>query len=102
MRQSIDLHDHDLLRDEEIKLKTLYARLKILNTQLIEPTGKLKKLKKNEREFLYLQRQVETREENYRRYFTSYEQARIAQALESEKISSISIIPTYFTKYIDG
>ena len=100
MRPNIDLRD--LLQEEEIRLESLYARLEILNEQIKRPNKELEEFKANERKYISLQRRVEMLDENYRRYLASLEQARIAQTLESQEISNVSVMqkPTYIIEPI--
>ncbi len=89
-------------REEEIRLESLNAKVVILNKQLENAKSELNELSKSERRFIYLKRNSELLEANYKRYLTSLEKARIAKTLESEKISNISIMqePTYLIKPI--
>lgn len=100
MRPNID--QRDFLQQEEIRLESLYARLEILNKQIKRPNKELEDLRSNERKYIFLQRRVETLDENYRRYLASLEQARIAQTLESQEISNVSVMqkPTYIIEPI--
>ena len=81
----------------EVQLESMYARLNVLRQQKEEAIKNLDDLRKNEQEYLFLQRKVEMKDENYRRYLASLEQARISQTLESQRISNVSIMqkPTY-------
>ena len=92
----------DMLQVQKINLVSLNARLNVLKGQHEKARNELKLLNKNEQKYIYLQRQVEMLEENYRRFLSSLEQARIAQTLESQKISNISVMqaPTYLLKPI--
>ncbi|MBN2323613.1 MAG: hypothetical protein JXQ30_07760 [Spirochaetes bacterium] len=100
MRPNIDLRD--LLQQEEIRLESLQARLEILNEQIKKPNKDLADLRANERKYIFLQRRVETLDENYRRYLASLEQARIARTLESQEISNVSVMqkPTFIIEPI--
>jgi len=90
MRPNIDMRDK--MRESEIKLEALYARQNVLKNQLASAKQELESLRNNEQKYLYLKRQVETKDENYRQYLSSLEQARIAQTLEAQKISNVSIM----------
>ena len=57
-----------------------------------EVKDELNRLNTNEQEYLALQRKVEIEQQNYDRYLTGLEQARIAQTLERQKISNISVM----------
>ncbi len=100
MKEKIEMRD--MLQEQKINLVSLNARLNVLNDQYEKARTELKLLNKNEQKYIYLQRQVEMLEENYRRFLSSLEQARIAQTLESQKISNISVmqVPTYLLKPI--
>jgi len=102
MRPNIDMRDK--MRESEIELEALYARQNVLKNQLASAKQELESLRNNEQKYLYLKRQVETQDENYRRYLSSLEQARIAQTLESQKISNVSIMekPTLILDPISG
>ena len=100
MKKSLELRDQ--LREEEVRLKSLAARLEILKKQYDETRVKLRLLNENEQGFIYLQRKVEMQSEKYRRYLASLEQARIAQTLENKGISNINIMqePTFIIKSV--
>ncbi len=100
MKDDIDLRGQ--LRAEKIRLETLNARLEILNEQVEKPKEKLSILRENERKYIYLSRKVAVIEENYRRYLASLEKAKIAQTLENQKISNISVMqePTHLIEPI--
>lgn len=95
MKAKIEMRD--MLQEQKINLVSLTARLNVLNDQYEKARNELKLLNKNEQKYIHLERQVEMLEENYRRFLASLEQARIAQTLESQKISNISVMqaPTY-------
>ena len=54
--------------------------------------AKLDKLNRIEVQFNQLVQQVEVNRENYRLYLTKFEESRISDAMDSEKISSVSLI----------
>ena len=68
------------------------AKLDSSRRHLIEASRGLKTLNENEMHLVQLQRQLDLEEENYRRYAANLEQVRIDQALETERISNISIV----------
>ena len=72
MNGKIELRDR--LSEEEIRLTSLNARLKVLYAQLRKTEADLKILSQNEQKDFYLQRQVEMDDENYRRFLASLEQ----------------------------
>jgi uncharacterized protein involved in exopolysaccharide biosynthesis/Mrp family chromosome partitioning ATPase len=85
------------LKEHEITLESYVARLAKLRAQHKAVQREINRLAKNEQRYLSLQKNVDLLNEKYSKYRNSLEQARIAQTLESQKISNISIIqePTY-------
>lgn len=73
-------------------LSSLEAKAEVLKTQLERARGELNTLNDTEMRLAQLERDLETKTANYRKYSESLEQARIDQALEMEKISNISIV----------
>ena len=80
----------ELLR-EEPQLASLGSRAETLRAQLAGVRGELRSLNENELRIARLNREVELREADYRKYAANLEQARIDEALESERISNITI-----------
>jgi len=90
------------LLTERTNLSSLEAKVKELRSQLISAREDLKALNDGEIELTQAQREVDLQEANYRKYYEKLEQARIDQAMETEKISNISVVqrPTYPMKAV--
>jgi uncharacterized protein involved in exopolysaccharide biosynthesis len=58
---------------------------------LARVSGELKSLNDNELQIAKLQREVELQQATYRKYAANLEQARIDQALETQRMSNISV-----------
>lgn len=71
---------------------SLQAKAGALRSQLAAAGEEMKKLNDTEIRIAALTREVEVQNENYRKYVEKLEQARIDQALETDKISNISIV----------
>ncbi len=76
---------------EESNLAALQAKSESLGRHLASAQEDLKNLNENEILVARLQRDLEIQEANYRKYADKLEQARIDSALETGKISNISI-----------
>jgi capsular exopolysaccharide synthesis family protein len=79
------------LVNEESNLAALQAKSESLGRHLASTQEELKNLNENEIQVARLQRDLEIQEANYRKYADKLEQARIDSALETGKISNISI-----------
>ena len=86
--QQLDL----ALRTETVTLSSLESRLKTLKDQLENNQRGLGRLNQAEARMVRLQRELSLQEVKYRKYSENLEQARIDQALETNKISNISMI----------
>jgi len=80
------------LLQEEPVLAALQAKTKRLEEQRGELADQLRCFNDQDLRFRRLEREVELQDANYRQYVANLEQARIDQALEDERISSISIV----------
>ena len=80
------------LLQDETRLKALEARRDVLFVQQNRLTGELAALNASELTMTRLEREIEGLEQNWRRYSESFEEARVGQALEMEKISNIRVI----------
>lgn len=80
------------LLTEEATLSSLQAKVENLGGQLADAQAGLKALNDADRRITRLKREISIQEANYRRYSENLEQARIDHALESEKISNISVV----------
>jgi uncharacterized protein involved in exopolysaccharide biosynthesis len=79
---------------EESTLASLRAKEKVLTTQLADARHQLQTLNKDEVRIGRLQRDVQMREADYRKYAAGLEQARIDDSLERERISNINVAET--------
>ncbi len=80
------------LRREETAQSALSAENLEISRQLTQLRAELAALDKVEPSIRSLQREQDLLEEKYRKYSENQEQARINQALETEKISNVSIV----------
>jgi uncharacterized protein involved in exopolysaccharide biosynthesis/Mrp family chromosome partitioning ATPase len=80
------------LAKEEANYASYQAKTTALNITLANLREELKGMNKSEMEILRLQREQEIKEANYREYSKKVEQARMDNALETRKISNISIV----------
>ena len=84
------------LQDEVLRnraeLKALRAKRQTQTSQLDYYQGKLQKHNLIEAEFRELQQKVEVDRRNYRLYLSKFEEARICDAMDTEKIANISLI----------
>jgi uncharacterized protein involved in exopolysaccharide biosynthesis/Mrp family chromosome partitioning ATPase len=81
----------DLMIEQGV-FSSLQAKAGALRSQLAAAGEDLKRLNDTEIRIKDLQREVEVQNENYRNYVGKLEQARIDQALETDKISNISVV----------
>jgi uncharacterized protein involved in exopolysaccharide biosynthesis len=82
----------DTLFQNEAELNALKAKSQAQNDQLAEYQNKLNKLNQIAVKLNQLQQQVDVDRQNYRLYLSKYEESRISDAMDAEKISSVSII----------
>ncbi len=80
-----------LLREEPV-LAALKARAAALGTQLAGQRRRLEQLERDQVRIARVQREVELLEAHYRKYADNLQQLRIDSALESEKMSNISVV----------
>ena len=83
---------HLALLTESAAVSALQAKANALKTKLQEAQKRLETLTADEVEISRLLREVDIRETSYRKYSENLEQVRIDHALESEKISNISVV----------
>lgn len=81
-----------ILLTEQATLSSLQAQLDVLNNDLEAVQAELKNLNDIGGKIRDLTREIGIEEENYRRYASSLEQARVDEAMQQDKISNISII----------
>jgi capsular exopolysaccharide synthesis family protein len=88
------------LVSEEANLAALQAKGQSLSQQIVSSKNELKTFNQNAVAVSEMERQVQIREANYRKYADKLEQARIDDALEMKKISNLTVAqaPTYPSK----
>ncbi|HYW79168.1 MAG TPA: hypothetical protein VE890_06295 [Thermoguttaceae bacterium] len=87
------------LVDQKPQLSSLRASVDQLRTQLVEARRELKTLNNESLRIAELQREVDLLDAQYRKYTVNLDQSRIDQALEDQKLSSISIMqPATFNR----
>lgn len=77
---------------ETVTLSSLQSKAGVLEEQLKEVRRELKDLNAIEIHMVNLQRDLALQDSKYRKYSENREQARIDQALETKKISNISVV----------
>jgi len=80
------------LLEREPLLASHQARAEKLRRQLAETRSKLGDLTRGEHSVMQLAREVELTDASYRRYSESLQQARIDEALQTERISNITVV----------
>jgi uncharacterized protein involved in exopolysaccharide biosynthesis len=80
-----------LLREEPL-LAALEARAEVLRAQLARERTRLKQFNRDQLAVARLKREVDLQEAHYRKYADNLEQVQIDSALESEKLSNISVV----------
>lgn len=85
------LLQQDSMRQES-DLKALGAKFNGLTAQVAAAEQKLKELNAVEREYYRLRQDVEITKRNYELYLTKLEESRISDAMNTERISSVSLV----------
>jgi uncharacterized protein involved in exopolysaccharide biosynthesis len=80
------------LLEREPLLASHRAKAEKLHQQLAEMSGRLSQLNRSEHAVAQMAREVELNDASYRKYSENLEQARIDEALQTERISNISIV----------
>ena len=80
------------LNHSEADLKSLEAKRDIQSAQLQEYHQDLKRLNGIEIEYRQRQQEVEVDRQNYLLYLNKFEESRISEAMDTEKISSVTLI----------
>ncbi len=80
------------LATERSNIAALQSKLQKLRAQAVEAQADLRELNDAEIRTSRLQREITLLADSYSRYFAKLEEARIDQALKSERISSISVL----------
>ena len=83
--------EEDLFKNEA-ELKALTAKQTAQSEQLTEHQNQLNKLNGVEVELSHFEREVEVNRQNFRLYLAKFEESRISDAMDSEKIANVSII----------
>ena len=81
----------DLLRNEA-DLKALKAKEETQRAHLADYREKLAQLNRIEMELNRLEHEVDVNRQNYRLYLTKFEESRISDAMDTEKIANVSLI----------
>jgi uncharacterized protein involved in exopolysaccharide biosynthesis len=72
--------------------RALIAKSNTQRTQLVEYKTELDQLNRVETEYNQLQQAVDVDRQNYQLYLTKFEESRISDAMDSEKIAGVSLI----------
>lgn len=80
------------LFQNEAELKALTAKQKTQSAQLAGSQKQLEKLNQLEVRLNQLEREVDVDRQNYRLYLTKFEESRISNAMDSEKIANVSLL----------
>jgi uncharacterized protein involved in exopolysaccharide biosynthesis len=87
---------HQQLQRELLRSKADYralmAKSDTQRTQLADYKKELDQLNRVETEYKRLQQEVDVDRQNYQLYLTKFEESRISDAMDSEKIASVSLI----------
>jgi uncharacterized protein involved in exopolysaccharide biosynthesis len=87
---------YQLLQEEifrnEAELKALKAEMETQKTQLTDYKESLEKLNKIEVELNQLQQEVDVDRQSYQLYLKKFEEARISNAMDMEKITNVSVL----------
>jgi uncharacterized protein involved in exopolysaccharide biosynthesis len=85
-------HLQEELFRNETEIRALTARVKALNGQLNNTQQELDKLNQVEANYYQLKQEVELDRKNYGLYLTKYEESRISNVMDNQKIANISIL----------
>lgn len=85
------LLQQDIMRQQSDR-KALGAKLNGLTAQVAAAEQKLKELNAVEREYYRLRQDMEIAKRNYELYLTKLEETRISDAMNTERISSVSLV----------
>ena len=80
------------LLSKEVELDAIQARISARESQLLEYRHRLKDLDTIETEFINLEDQLKADRKNYQLYQTKFEEFRIFDALDRQKIASIKVL----------
>lgn len=76
----------------DAEMEALRARKQIQGAQLADYQRRLEELNQIETEFARLQQGVEIDRQNYELYLSKFEQSRISEAMDTQKIANVSLI----------
>ena len=86
----------DEILHNEAELKALKAKAEVQKAQLSEYRHNLTKFNQVESELKQLEQEVEVNREKYQLYLTKFEEARISDAMDAQKMAGVSLIePAY-------
>jgi capsular exopolysaccharide synthesis family protein len=80
------------LLTEEVNLETLHTRGVEIEKQLIEYGQEMSRLGRLEPELRALERAANIKEQNYRLYLTKFEESRVSDAMDAERMVSVSVL----------
>ena len=80
------------LFQNEAELRALEAKQGTQSAQLAAFQDQLEKLNRIEVELNQLEQEVEVQRQNYRLYLTKFEESRISSAMDTEKITNVSLL----------
>jgi uncharacterized protein involved in exopolysaccharide biosynthesis len=83
--------EEDLLRNDA-ELKALLAKQETIAMQLVVCQSQLENLNRFEVQLDQLNRDVDVNRQNYRLYLTKFEESRISNAMDTERIANVSLI----------
>lgn len=83
--------EQELFRNQA-ELKALRAKKESYRAHTADSQKALEKLNRLEMEFNHLQQEVEIDRQNYRLYLTRFEESRISDAMDTEKIANVKLI----------
>jgi len=96
VRRRLDEHRMEIVQQEilrnEAELQSIKAKEETQRAQLADFRKKHGKLNRIEMKFGRLREEVEVDRQNYRLYLTKFEEARISDAMDRQKIANVSII----------
>lgn len=76
----------------EVEVKALKAKEETQKAQLADYQKGLEKITQIEMEFNRLQQELEVNRQNYKLYLSKFEESRISNAMDEEKIANVSLI----------
>ena len=96
VRRKLTEHKSEIIQQEvlrnEAELRSIKAREETQRAQLADFRKKHEKLNRVEMKFGRLREEVEVQRQNYRLYLTKFEEARISDEMDRQKIANVSVI----------